>query len=123
VNDHPEGSSEWSFLPAHSTTLAACKWGKLLLDTLSKAVQDFLSWGEDTADAIRIAFGGIRERLVRAVLVTWREGFPFPTALIVDAENFYVLEDWTVDKARRKGITGWVSGCYGYQQGLIQGLE
>jgi len=43
--------------------------------------------------------------------------------LIVDAENFYVLEDWVIDKVRGNGVTGWVGSCHGYQRQVIQGLE
>ena len=67
-------AAEWSFLPRYSSALATCKWGLLILETLAKRVAEFVSWGEDTADAIRIAIGGIRERIVRATLVTWRDG-------------------------------------------------
>jgi hypothetical protein len=71
---HSEGTSEWSFLPRYSSALTTCKWGLAILNTLAKNVLEFLSWGEDTGDAIRVAVGGIRERIVRAVLVTWRDG-------------------------------------------------
>lgn len=43
--------------------------------------------------------------------------------MIVDADNFYVLEDWVIDKVRGNGVTGWVGGCHGYQRQVIQGLE
>jgi hypothetical protein len=33
------------------------------------------------------------------------------------------LEDWIVDKSLANGVTGWVSGCLGYQKQIIQGLE
>jgi Exocyst complex component Sec5 len=69
--------SEWSFLPPHTSALAATKWSRLILDALARRVVDFLSWGEDTADGVRIAVGNVRERLVRAMLVAWRDGtFP-----------------------------------------------
>jgi len=46
----------------------------VFLEALAKRLVEFLTWGEEIADAIRIAVGGIRERLVRASLVAWREG-------------------------------------------------
>jgi len=58
--------------------LATSKWGIMILETLAKKVAEFVSWGEDTADAVRIAVGGIRERIIRATLVSWRDGIhPF----------------------------------------------
>jgi hypothetical protein len=42
---------------------------------------------------------------------------------MVDAENFYVLEDWTIDKARGKVVTGWVASWHGYQRQVINALE
>lgn len=69
-----EDTTEWSFLPRYSSALASCKWGLAILETLAKRVQEFVSWGEDTADGVRIAMGGVRERLVRATLVAWRDG-------------------------------------------------
>ena len=42
---------------------------------------------------------------------------------MVDAEYFYVLEDWVIDKVRGSGVTGWVGGCHGYQRQVIHGLE
>jgi hypothetical protein len=47
----------------------------------------------------------------------------YKTSLTVDAEHFYVLEDWIIDKDKGNGVTGWVSGCHGYQRQVIQGLE
>lgn len=44
------------------------------METLAKKVVEFISWGEDTADGIRIVMGGIRERIIRAALVSWRDG-------------------------------------------------
>jgi len=42
----------------------------------------------------------------------------------LDSENFYVLEDWVVDKTRGEtGVTGFVGGIHGYQLHVIQGLE
>jgi hypothetical protein len=42
----------------------------------------------------------------------------------VDAENFYVLEDWVLDKSRGgTGVTGFVNGIQAYQQQVILGLE
>jgi hypothetical protein len=66
--------AEWSFLPRYSSALAASKWGHSILETLAKKVAEFIGWGEDTADAVRIAMGGVRERIVRATLVAWRDG-------------------------------------------------
>lgn len=43
--------------------------------------------------------------------------------VIVDAEHFYVLEDWVIDKSRGNGITGWVAGTHSYQRQVIQSLE
>ena len=108
-----EETQEWSFLPRHSSALATSKWGLVILNTLAKKVVEFLSWGEDTGDSIRIAMGAIRERLVRAVLTSWRE----------DSENFYVLEDWMIDKSRGNGSTGWIKDCQSYQTLIIQDLE
>jgi hypothetical protein len=71
-----EDQSEWAFLPAHSSGLATAKWGGAILEGLAKRVGEFVSWGEEGADSVRIAVGGIRERIVRAVLVSWREGTP-----------------------------------------------
>src|SRR5271163_3831511 len=94
-------ASEWSFLPRYSSALALCKWSLAFLETLAKRLMEFLPWGEDIADAIRIAVGGIRERLVRATLVAWREGrCANCSPLIVDTEHFYVLEDWVIDKEK-----------------------
>lgn len=118
-----EETPEWSFLPQHSSALAACKWGLSILEMLAKRASEFISWGEDTTDAIRIAMGGIRERIVRASLIAWRGGVLKHGIANVDAEQFYVLEDWVVDKSRGNGVTGWVSGCHGYQCQVIQGLE
>ena len=72
-----EANPEWSFLPSNSSALAACKWSLTILETLGKRLQDFLLWGEDTADTIRIAVGGVRERTIRAILVAWRDGYPY----------------------------------------------
>ena len=47
---------------------------------------------------------------------------PHCSQLIADTEHFYVLEDWVIDKEKGNGITGWVSGCHGYQRQVIQGL-
>jgi hypothetical protein len=47
----------------------------------------------------------------------------FGVCVDLDAENFYVLEDWVIDKARGNGVTGWVGGWHGYQRQLINGLE
>jgi hypothetical protein len=69
-----EDISEWSFLPRYSSALASCKWGLAILETLAKRVQDFIGWGEDTADGVRIAIGGVRERLVKATLLAWKDG-------------------------------------------------
>lgn len=69
-----EDISEWSFLPRYSCALATCKWGCAILEILSKRIVEFISWGEDIADGIRIAVGGIRERIVRAALISWRDG-------------------------------------------------
>jgi hypothetical protein len=69
-----EEISEWSFLPRYSSALASCKWGLVILETLAKRVQDFIGWGEDTADGVRIAIGGVRERLVKATLLAWKDG-------------------------------------------------
>ena len=69
-----EEISEWSFLPRYSSALASCKWGLAILETLAKRVQDFIGWGEDTADGVRIAIGGVRERLVKATLLAWKDG-------------------------------------------------
>jgi Exocyst complex component Sec5 len=120
-----EPSAEWSFLPRYTSALAACKWGLSILEQLANRVSEFLGWGEDTADAIRIAVGGIRERIVRAIIVAWHDGLSFLGifANSVDAEHFYVLEDWVIDKSRGSGVTGWVSACHGYQQQVIKGLE
>jgi len=115
------------------------------LEALSRRVGECVAWDEEAADIVRIAVGGIRERLVRAVLVCWRDGtFPsFPllgvscrlsvclsgfmvllwTGVIVDADHFYVLEDWVIDKSRGNGITGWVAGTHSYQRQVIQSLE
>ena len=41
---------------------------------MGKRVAEFLTWGEETGDAVRIAVGGIRERIIRAALVAWRDG-------------------------------------------------
>jgi hypothetical protein len=71
-----EDISEWSFLPRYSSALATCKWGVNILEHLARRVVDFMVWGEDTADAIRIAIGGIRERIVRATLLAWHHGIP-----------------------------------------------
>jgi len=43
--------------------------------------------------------------------------------ILLDAEHFYVLEDWIIDKSKGNGVTGWVGGCHGYQRQVIQGLE
>jgi hypothetical protein len=78
VDDTPqmlfEDVTEWSFLPRYSSALAASKWGQSILETLAKKVGEFIGWGEDTADAVRIAVGGVRERIIRATLVSWRDG-------------------------------------------------
>jgi hypothetical protein len=76
-------------------------------------------------DAVRIAVGGIRERIIKAALVSWRDGrvIGLGCLLMVDTEHFYVLEDWVIDKTRGNGVTGWVSGCHSYQRAMIQGLE
>ena len=97
----------------------------MILETIGKRVAEFVSWGEETGDAVRIAVGGVRERLIRAALVAWRDGSLLPLGqwLTVDAEHFYVLEDWVIDKTRGNGVTGWVGGCHGYQRQVIQGLE
>jgi hypothetical protein len=122
---HSQGGNhvEWSFLPPNSSALAAAKWGLMLLETLGKRLQDFLPWGEETADGIRIAVGGIRERIARATLIAWRDGISLGNRINSDAEHFYVLEDWVIDKVRGNGVTGWVGGCHGYQRQVIQGLE
>lgn len=65
---------EWSFLPRYTSALATCKWGLAILEQLANRVSEFLGWGEDTADAVRIAVGGVRERIVRATLVAWHDG-------------------------------------------------
>jgi len=65
---------EWSFLPRYSCALAVCKWGLLILETIGKRVAEFVTWGEETGDAVRIAVGGIRERVIRAALTAWRDG-------------------------------------------------
>ena len=33
------------------------------------------------------------------------------------------MEDWVIDKSLGSGVTGWVSGCLGYQKQVIHGLE
>ena len=43
--------------------------------------------------------------------------------LIIDAEDFYVLEDWVIDKEKGNGVTGWVAGIHSYQRQVIQSLE
>ena len=94
------------------------------METLGKRVTEFVAWGEEAGDAVRIAVGGIRERIIRAALVAWREGRCYTWGyLTLDAEHFYVLEDWVIDKTRGNSVTGWVSGCHGYQRQVIQGLE
>ena len=67
-------AGEWSFLPRHSSALATCKWGFAILEVLAKRAVDFISWSEDAGDAVRIAVSGVRERLVRAALMSWQEG-------------------------------------------------
>jgi Exocyst complex component Sec5 len=41
----------------------------------------------------------------------------------VDAEHFYVLEDWVIDKLKGNGVTGLINACHVYQRQIIQGLE
>ena len=48
----------------------------MILETIGKRVAEFVSWGEETGDAVRIAIGGVRERLIRAAFVCWRDGIP-----------------------------------------------
>jgi len=43
--------------------------------------------------------------------------------LILDADHFYVLEDWVIDKTKGNGVTGWVNGCHSYQREMIHALE
>jgi hypothetical protein len=69
-----EDSQEWSFLPRYSSGLACVKWGLAILEALAKRVGEFVSWGEEMGDAVRIAIGGIRERIIKAALVAWRDG-------------------------------------------------
>jgi hypothetical protein len=69
-----ETSTEWSFLPKYTSSLAVCKWGLAILEQFASRASEFLGWAEDTADAVRIAVGGIRERIVRAALVAWHDG-------------------------------------------------
>lgn len=63
-----------SFLPPGSSALGCCKWSYLILEGLSRRVGECVLWGEESADVVRIAVGGIRERIVKAALVCWREG-------------------------------------------------
>jgi hypothetical protein len=86
VTEYPsqfEDIVEYSFLPRYSSALAACKWGLMILDTIGKRVVEFVSWGEETGDAVRIAVGGVRERLIRAALVAWRDGTPSTASRVV----------------------------------------
>jgi hypothetical protein len=39
---------------------------------------EFVGWSEEVADAVRIAVGAVRERLVRGALVAWKEGPSMP---------------------------------------------
>lgn len=74
----------WSFLPPHGSGLAASKWSHAILEALSRRVGECVAWDEEAADIVRIAVGGIRERLVRAVLVCWRDGtFPSPYSVFL----------------------------------------
>jgi len=70
----PEDQQEWSFLPRYSSGLASAKWGLAILESIAKRIAEFVSWGEDVGDAVRIAVAGIRERIIKAVLVAWRDG-------------------------------------------------
>ena len=80
VSDTPQTGFEdvidWSFLPRYSSALGVCTWGYGMLGAMAKRVAEFISWGENTADAIRIAMGIIRERIVKATLVAWKDGTP-----------------------------------------------
>jgi len=63
-----------AFLPPGSSALGCCKFSSMILEGLSARVGDCVLWGEESVDVVRIAMGGIRERIVKAVLVSWREG-------------------------------------------------
>lgn len=67
-----------SFLPPGSSALGCCKFSYMILEELSRRVGECVLWGEESVDVVRIAMGGIRERIVKAALVSWREGTTIP---------------------------------------------